>query len=94
MDFIHSAGEKAPQPCVCALQAGLLRVVLGPSSAIQTDCVESVLADITTSGLPFKMILAAVPLKESSVFEHEHKTAQMKGKEAVNRHYTLLHMNL
>lgn len=84
MDFIHSAGEKAPQPCVCALQAGLLRVVLGPSGAIQTDCVESVLADITTSGLPLKWILAAVPLKESSVFEREHKTAQIKGKEAID----------
>lgn len=92
MDFIHSAGEKAPQPCVCALQAGLLWVVLGPSGAIQTDCFESVLADITTSGLPFKRILAAVPLKESSpssspVFEREHKTAQIKGKESVNRHH-------
>lgn len=85
--------------CVCVLQAGLLRVVLGPSGAIQTDCVESVLADITTSGLPFKRMLAAVPLTESSassspVFEREHKTAQIKGKEAVNRHHTLLHMNL
>ena len=82
---VHSTGEKECVP-VC-VYTELLRVVLDPSGAIQTDCAESALADITASGLASKRILCTILLTQTSASsspECEYKSVLMEGKEVAN----------